>query len=229
MSLNEINGRVSKWTALGDGMYQACGRTVHRLPQGAYTCLEGCAGPLYQAKVLQVDELIDFPDSLSWRILDEIDHFWQLGDRFSKLGFLHRRGYLFYGKQGSGKSSLIHQIVAKIVAAGNLAFFCDNPQVFVRCLEQFRKVEPERPMVCIFEDIDALIVGYGDSDLLQWLDGNHQVNKAVNPGQHELPRAARPPHHIAAAPLRPHPPDRGAGRPPAGGVLRAQAARAVAG
>jgi AAA+ superfamily predicted ATPase len=180
MSLDERNGQVAKWTALGDGMYQACGRTVPLLPPGAYTCLEGVAGPLYQARVLQVDELIDFPDSLSSHILREIDHFWQLDDRFRQYGFLHRRGYLFYGKQGSGKSSLIHQIVAKITAAGNLAFFCDNPQVFVRCLEQFRKVELERPMVCIFEDIDAIIAGYGDSDLLQWLDGNHQVNKAVN-------------------------------------------------
>jgi SpoVK/Ycf46/Vps4 family AAA+-type ATPase len=35
-------------------------------------------------------------------------------------------------------------------------------------------------MVCVFEDIDAIIQHYGDSDLLQWLDGNHQVDKAVN-------------------------------------------------
>ncbi len=35
-------------------------------------------------------------------------------------------------------------------------------------------------MVCVFEDIDALIKAYGDSELLQWLDGNHQVDKAIN-------------------------------------------------
>src|SRR5262249_16377179 len=31
-----------------------------------------------------------------------------------------------------------------------------------------------------FEDIDAIIARYGDSDLLQWLDGNQQVDRAVN-------------------------------------------------
>jgi SpoVK/Ycf46/Vps4 family AAA+-type ATPase len=103
-----------------------------------------------------------------------------MGERFARLGFLHRRGYLLYGKQGCGKSALIHQIVAKILAAGHVAFFCQNPAYFVRCLERFRQVEPDRPVVGVFEDIDAIIETYTDSDLLQWLDGNHQVNQAVN-------------------------------------------------
>src|SRR5258707_7883419 len=47
-------------------------------------------------------------------------------------------------------------------------------------MRKFRDVERQRPMVCVFEDIDAIIEQNGDSDLLQWLDGNHQVDKAVN-------------------------------------------------
>ena len=43
---------------------------------------------------------------LSGGSLREIARFWGMGDRFAQHGFLHRRGYLFYGKQGSGKSSL---------------------------------------------------------------------------------------------------------------------------
>ena len=181
MHPQERNGPANQWMVLGGGSFQICGRTVHRLPAGAYTCTRDCYGnPLFQARNLQLDDLIDFPDSLPSTILREIDRFWHLGDRFRKFGFLHRRGYLFYGKQGSGKSSLIHQIIAKIVAAGHLAFFCECPSDFIHCLEQLRKVEPDRPMVCVFEDIDAIIKVYGDSELLQWLDGNHQVDKAVN-------------------------------------------------
>jgi hypothetical protein len=200
MSHDATDGPASKWAFLGDGTYQACGRTFPRLPAGAYTCAEGMTGPLFQAKVLHVDELIDFPDSLPARILDEIDRFWTLGDRFRKYGFLHRRGYLFYGKQGSGKSSLIHQVVAKIVGAGHLAFCCEQPQVFIRCLETFRKVEPDRPMVCIFEDIDAIIAQWGDSDLLQWLDGNNQVDKAVNLASTNYPEKLDP--RIVSRPRR---------------------------
>jgi hypothetical protein len=181
MNNNECASPALQWMVLGGGAYQACGRTIPRLPAGAYTCATDHYGnPVFHNKTLQVDDLIDFADSLPSRILHEIGHFWGLGDRFRKYGFLHRRGYLFYGKQGGGKSSLIHQIIAQVTASGHLAFFCEHPGTFIRCLEQLRQVEPERPIVCIFEDLDAIIAANGDSDLLQWLDGNHQVDKAVN-------------------------------------------------
>ncbi len=178
-TISQANGPV-QWS-LQNGGYYACGPTQPTIPPGAYTCLGDCQGnPYLQPKHLEVDDLIDFTDSLSSRILHEIDRFWTLGDRFRRYGFLHRRGYLFYGKQGGGKSSLVHQIVAKIVSAGHVAFFCVHPYYLVACLEKFRQVEPNRPMVCIFEDIDAIIKQYGDSQLLQWLDGNFQVDRAVN-------------------------------------------------
>jgi hypothetical protein len=177
----DTNGPSLQFALSSPGQFQVCGRTLRQLPAGAYTCLvDNCWNPIYQARDLQVDELIDFPDSLPSRILREVDRFWAMGERFARLGFLHRRGYLLYGKQGSGKSSLVHQIIAKVLAQGHVAFFCGHPSYFVRCMERFRAVEAERPIVCVFEDIDAIIENYGDSDLLQWLDGNHQVNKAVN-------------------------------------------------
>ena len=181
MNCNASDGPTHQWAITGHGTYQPCGRTVHALPAGAYNCwLDNCGNTNFGARILHVDDLIDFPESLSGRILREIGHFWTLGERFRQFGYLHRRGYLFYGKQGGGKSSLIHQIISQIIANGHIAFFCDHPGVFVRCLENFRVVEPDRPIVCVFEDIDAIIENYGDSQLLQWLDGNHQVDKAVN-------------------------------------------------
>src|SRR5262249_5074451 len=174
-------GSFVQWIIRDAGVYQACGPTVAQLPPGAYSCAyDNYGNAIFQSRRLYVDDLIDFTDSIPSKILHEIDLFWSLGDRFKKYGFLHRRGYLFYGKQGCGKSSIIHQVIGRIIAAGNLAFFCEQPNLFIRCMEQFRKVEPMRPMVCVFEDIDAIIATYGDSELLQWLDGNHQVDKAVN-------------------------------------------------
>jgi SpoVK/Ycf46/Vps4 family AAA+-type ATPase len=129
---------------------------------------------------LLADDYIDFPDGLPSRVLRDIGLFWTLRDRFQHFGFLHRRGYLFYGKQGCGKSSLIHQIVQGVVAAGHVAFFCDHPHVFLTAMEEFRRVAPGRPLVCVFEDIDAIIKRFGDAALLQWLDGNHQVDRVVN-------------------------------------------------
>lgn len=170
-----------QWRVVNPGAYQMCGQTYSVLPSGAYSCeVDGCGETFFQRRDLQVDDLIDFSDSLSSQILSEIDRFWTIGHRFQRLGFLHCRGYLLYGKQGGGKSSLIHQVIAKMMQSGNVAFFCGHPYYFVRAVEKFRQVEPERPIVCVFEDIDTIIEQYGDGELLQWLDGNHHVNKAVN-------------------------------------------------
>lgn len=178
-----------QWAISGVNTFQMCGRTIPTLPTAAYRVwTDNCGNPVFQAQELQVDELIDFPDSLPARIIEELDRFWRSGDRFARYGFLHRRGYLFYGKQGCGKSSLIHQIINRVLAADHVAFFCQQPYSFIRCMEKFRQVEPNRPMVCIFEDIDAIIEDYGDSELLQWLDGNHQVDKAVNLASTNYPK-----------------------------------------
>jgi SpoVK/Ycf46/Vps4 family AAA+-type ATPase len=86
------------------------------------------------------------------------------------------------------------------VQGGNVAFFCGVPYYFVRAVEKFRQVEPHRPIVCVFEDIDAIIERYGDSELLQWLDGNHQVNKTVNIATTNYPEKLDP--RIVARPRR---------------------------
>jgi hypothetical protein len=170
-----------QWSIDGPGQFRSCGQTTYELPPGAYSCfLDNCGNAIMQQRSLQIDELIDFPGSLPSQILEEIERFWDLGDRFARYGFLHRRGFLLYGKQGCGKSSLIHQVVSSVIDKGNVAFFCTWPNAFIAAVTKFRQVEPDRPIVCVFEDIEAIIQDSGDSELLQWLDGNHQVNKAIN-------------------------------------------------
>lgn len=170
-----------QWKVAQPGVFEACGTTYRTLPAGAYGCMMNQYGePQLVAKDLQVDDLIDFADSLPSQILKEIDNFWSLGEVFKKHGYLHRRGYLLYGPQGSGKSSVVHQVVHRIVKAGHIAVFCEHPGLLTRSMELFRKVEPARPLVCLFEDIDAIIEIHGDSELLQWLDGSHQIDKVIN-------------------------------------------------
>lgn len=170
-----------QWMVQPDGGFQSCGQTRTRLPPGGYSCAQDCYGrPVFHPQQLLADDYIDFPDSLPSRVLRDIGLFWNVRARFERYGFLHRRGFLFYGKQGCGKSSLVHQIVRGVVADGHVAFFCDHPYVFLNAMQEFRRVEPERPLVCVFEDIDALIKRFGDAALLQWLDGNHQVDRVVN-------------------------------------------------
>ena len=170
-----------QWKLAMPGVFESCGTTFRKLPAGAYGCSINQYGePQLVAKDLQVDDLIDFADSLPSQILQEIENFWSLGEKFERYGYLHRRGYLLYGPQGSGKSSVVHQVVHRIIKAGHVAVFCEHPGVLTRTMELFRKVEVDRPLICMFEDIDAVIELHGDSELLQWLDGSHQINKVIN-------------------------------------------------
>ncbi len=183
MQTNGIEQRSNafQWSLLPGGGFQICGRTLPKLPEGAFDCEADMDGQIrFTPRNLKVDELIDCSASLAARLLQEIEQFWTLGERFRKHGFLHRRGYLLHGRQGSGKSSVVHQVICRTVAAGGVAFFCQQPGEFVGCMQQFRAVEPQRPLLCIFEDIDSMVQGYGSSALLQWLDGNHQVDRVVN-------------------------------------------------
>ena len=74
-----------QWKVSMPGVFEACGATHRQLPAGAYTCsLNQYGEPQLLAKDLQVDDLIDFADSLPSQILKEIENFWSLGDRFER-------------------------------------------------------------------------------------------------------------------------------------------------
>lgn len=173
---------LTQWQLAGNGTISACGPTVRRLPAGAYVPDSDLAEdrPFLRRKNLQVDDMIPFSDNISSQILREIEAFWSLGERFRSHGYLHRRGFLLYGPQGSGKSAIVHQVVHQIIHGGHLAAFCDNPEHLIDALALLRTIEPQRPVVCVFEDIDATIDRHGDGKILEWLDGCNQVDRVVS-------------------------------------------------
>ena len=149
---------------------------------------------------LAVDDLLDFPGSLPHQIVQEIGEFWTLAPFFRTHGYLHRRGYLLYGPPGSGKSAIIAQVAQQMIAAGNLVVFCHHPSMFSNCMTLLRRIEPARPVLCVFEDIDALIEEHGESEILQWLDGGSQIDTVVSMATTNFPE--RLDRRIVARPRR---------------------------
>lgn len=178
--LNSIS--LVQWAVCGPHTYKPVASTTSKLQSGVYSIsVSQYHGVIYQKKSVCIDDLLRFPDSISDRILGEITTFWGKGEVFSKYGFLHRRGYLLHGPAGSGKTSLVQQIISDIVKSDGLVFQCTNhPAVFIDGLAQFRKVEPNRPIVCLFEDLDAIISEHGEDEILQLLDGESAVDKCLN-------------------------------------------------
>lgn len=188
------------WSCLSHGKYMAVSKTIKPLPPGLYTLMLKQWGLQFECKNINVDDLLQFPESKSDRILKEIEHFWNRGEFFKKYGFLHRRGYMFYGPAGSGKTALVQLIISNILKNGGIVFNCGNPDLLDYGLQIFREIEPNRQIVCLFEDIDAIIERYGDSDLLSILDGENQVDKVLNIATTNYPELLDP--RIVSRPRR---------------------------
>lgn len=171
----------TQYGIVSNGIYSPNPQTRKKLPAGAFEFVETRTGFLFKKKNLETDDLLVLPDNRMTQLLTEIDMFWKTYDNFNKFGFLHRRGVLLYGPQGSGKSLLIQQICKNCIDEGDVVFICNShPHVFQMGLEYFRQIEPERRCVCVFEDIDALNDEYGEEELLMLLDGENVINRCLN-------------------------------------------------
>lgn len=74
----------------------------------------------------------------------------------------------------------VHQVARLIVGNEHgIAILVDAPHTTAACLQLLRRIEPDRPVVAIFEDLDALIVRFGENEYLALLDGEAQVDNIV--------------------------------------------------
>lgn len=173
----------TQWTAFGPREYLACSPTIPTLQPGLYQIASYNHQPIFVLMDLKADHLFQIPDTVSDDLLQEIQDFWASKEIFDRFGFLHRRGYLLYGPAGSGKSSTVQQIIRHVISLEGVAFQCQSPHLFSRGLSIFRQVEPERPVVCVFEDIDAIARPhreFGEEDLLTLLDGENQIDYVLS-------------------------------------------------
>lgn len=175
-----IDTSYTQWSHGGNGLYYPVGVTQETLAAGVYTPAENQGQVYFYKQEIKIDNLMELPNSLSSEILNEIDTFWDKGDLFREFGFLHRRGMILSGPPGGGKSSLIQQVLFKLMQSGGIAFLCASPNALSHGLQIFRQIEPERPVVCIFEDIDATIRSFGEETILKILDGENQIDKCLN-------------------------------------------------
>lgn len=168
-----------QYSALGKG-WTPINRTARKLPSGVYR-LEQVDGRtvIYPANIV-TDKLVRFPDTKSDFVIDEIFKFWKSPERFERLGYAYRRGFLLWGDAGSGKTSVVKVVTNEMVSRGGVVVMGDcHPEILVTALAEIRMVEPERPLVVIMEDIDAIIERYCESTVLALLDGEYSIDNVV--------------------------------------------------
>ena len=171
----------SQWVTQSDRVFRAAMKTRNTLPNGLFEIeLDNYGEPIYTKKDLITDELL-LLDNTALEVAKEIIAFWDNLISFKKYGFSHRRGYLFYGEAGTGKTCIVKQVIKQIIDLDGVIINCsNNPDIITKGITRFRIIEPYRKLLCIFEDIDAIIHRWGEERILSLLDGENITDNVLN-------------------------------------------------
>jgi len=178
-SITNRLGNAKMWAKSGRDYFPS-ETAVDKLNPGQYSVnFSHNAGYYFVERDVNLDSLLVLPDSNSEKVLNHIEEFWDSEEVFREYGFLWKRGIMLWGPPGSGKTSTVQQISKQIVDKGGITIYCKCPGQTSGGLDILRRIEPDRPLVVILEDIDAIIQEYGEADILAMLDGELQVDNVV--------------------------------------------------
>lgn len=152
------------------------------IPSAVYESREDSEGNTYLRKIaFPSDDLLLIPGTPVDYVLNQIEEFWGREEFFKELGLVYKRGVLFYGPAGCGKTSIIRLLCTEIIKRDGLVLSITDLEHDQDILLKVREVEPDRPIMCIFEDIEKLTENKEtESDLLSFLDGEKQIGNVIN-------------------------------------------------
>jgi SpoVK/Ycf46/Vps4 family AAA+-type ATPase len=182
-----------QWAVLPNDTFTAIGTTVSHLPPAIYTLTSDGNVIFFNKTKVLTDNLIELDDSAALKVIQKelifarhnkliiagIEKFWESKDKFDNFGILFKRGILMWGPAGSGKTATVNMLMNDLVKRGGMVVIVQSPAVAIKGLHELRRIEPDRPIIIVLEDIEEIINNCGEHGLLGLLDGEHQVSNVV--------------------------------------------------
>lgn len=177
---NKMNVVSAKMWARHDTAYFGCDEAVDKLPSGMYTIeMSNSQGLYFKHFEPDLDDLLALSDSASQAVYKHIEKFWTSEASYKRFNVVWKRGVMLWGPPGSGKTTCVHMVAKAVIDRGGVAVFVKNPEVAAIGLHLLRRIEPEREVVVILEDIDAIVHRHSEAELLALLDGELQIRKVL--------------------------------------------------
>lgn len=171
VDIDELLASSIKWRQNGEQFFvQVNAPSVKMLPPGAYELGLSMAGPYAEYIDLKQEELIPFKTGPCKEIVDEVGRFWDLKSRYERLGLPYRRGILMYGPPGTGKSGIVRLVAQNLISKNGIVMIIKDADAFTDFLPLLNKLEPDRNLVIVLEDIERLVMRQ-EQEFLQLLDG----------------------------------------------------------
>lgn len=187
---DESTVSLNKWASIGNGVYTSTYSTISKLPSGFYESRydQNHNKPrlILQRKEIKTDELIPLPNITS-KILKNIQKFWSSKDKFEKFGQVYSRAILLHGPAGMGKTQLVNLLSKELINNGGIVYNAVSFSLAKDTLSTIREIEKERPVICIFEDIDEIIKDEGEQSVLSLLDGESKFENITYIGTTNFP------------------------------------------
>lgn len=174
------------WGTLPDDEYVPAFTSVPKVPSGIYEVKwnRDVVKHTLKKQPFKTDELYQLPSYEITDILMDIKNFWERKDKYKEYNFIHKRGILMYGEPGCGKSGIIQLIAKDLIEQDGIILNikdAEDVEYFIDFITTFRKIEPERPLIVLLEDIDSIAGenNHSTSKLLNILDGVKQIEGVV--------------------------------------------------
>ncbi len=170
--------KYNEWIKIDNQYHPARDSKIYKsLEPGYYGVIYANNNYLAVAEEIDSDELFELPNTVVNDVVDEIASFLDKAELFHTHKVVHKRGIMFNGTPGCGKTSLVNFIAKGVIARGGYVFRIrtindlNSYTDFIHTV--LRIIEPDSPIVTVIEDIDKL-AEQNESVLSNFLDGDDQ-------------------------------------------------------